>query len=73
MELEIRKFVTYSENVHIEGFKKTDKPLHIFAVAAVITNPWAGKFVEGCRGRVSNCFFSLICKSKCLKKHFENN
>ena len=46
MELEIRKFVTYSENVHIEGFKKTDKPLHIFAVAAVITNPWAGKFVE---------------------------
>jgi len=46
MELEIRKFVSYSENVHIEGFKKTDKPLHIFAVAAVITNPWAGKFVE---------------------------
>ncbi len=46
MELEIRKFVTYSEEVHIEGFKKTDKPLHIFAVAAVITNPWAGKFVE---------------------------
>lgn len=46
MELEIRKFVTYSEEVHIEGFKKTDKPLHIFAVAAVITNPWAGKFVK---------------------------
>ena len=46
MELEIRKFVTYSEEVHIEGFKKTDKPLHVFAVAAVITNPWAGKFVE---------------------------
>lgn len=46
MELEIRKFATYSEEVHIEGFKKTDKPLHIFAVAAVITNPWAGKFVE---------------------------
>ena len=46
MELKIRKFVTYSENVHIEGFKKTDKPLHIFAVAAVITNPWAGEIVE---------------------------
>ena len=46
MELEIRKFATYSEEVHIERFKKTDKPLHIFAVAAVITNPWAGKFVE---------------------------
>ncbi|MDC0860976.1 amino acid synthesis family protein [Alphaproteobacteria bacterium] len=46
MQLEIRKFVTYSEEVHIEGFKKTDKPLHLFAVAAVITNPWAGRFVE---------------------------
>ena len=52
MELEIRKFVTYSENVHIEGFKKTDKPLHIFAVAAVITNPWAGKFVEDLRPEI---------------------
>ena len=46
MPLEIRKFVNYSEEVHIEGFKKTEKPLHIFAVAAVLTNPWAGKFVE---------------------------
>ena len=46
MSLEIRKFVDYSEEVHIEGFKKTNKPLHLFAVAAVITNPWAGKFVE---------------------------
>ena len=46
MSLEIRKFVDYSEEVHIEGFKKTDKPLHIFAVAAVITNPWSGRFVE---------------------------
>ena len=39
MGLEIRKFVNYSELVHIEGFKKADKPLHIFAVAAVIKNP----------------------------------
>lgn len=46
MDLKIRKFVDYSEQVHIEGFKKTAKPLHIFAVAAVITNPWSGKFVE---------------------------
>jgi hypothetical protein len=34
MSLEIRKFVDYSELVHIEGFKKAEKPLHIFAVAA---------------------------------------
>ena len=46
MCLEIRKFVDYSEVVHIEGFKKAEKPLHIFAVAAVITNPWSGKFIE---------------------------
>ena len=46
MSLEIRKFVDYSELVKIEGFKKAEKPLHIFAVAAVITNPWSGKFIE---------------------------
>ena len=46
MALEIRKFVNYSEEIHIEGFKRIDKPLHIFAVAAVITNPWAGKYIE---------------------------
>ena len=46
MDLKIRKFVDYSEQVHIEGFKKTAKPLHIFAVAAVIANPWSGKFIE---------------------------
>ena len=46
MVLEIRKFVDYSEEIHIEGFKKVNKPLHIFAVAAVITNPWAGRYIE---------------------------
>ena len=46
MVLEIRKFVDYSEEIHIEGFKKANKPLHIFAVAAVITNPWAGRYIE---------------------------
>ena len=46
MALEIRKFVDYSEEIHIEGFKEANNPLHIFAVAAVITNPWAGKYIE---------------------------
>ena len=46
MALEIRKFVDYSEEVHIEGFKETNNPLHIFAVAAVITNPWAGGYIK---------------------------
>ena len=46
MSLRIRKFVDYSEEIHIEGFKETNNPLHIFAVAAVITNPWAGRYIE---------------------------
>ena len=46
MVLKIRKFVDYSEEIHIEGFKEANNPLHIFAVAAVITNPWAGRYIE---------------------------
>ena len=46
MALEIRKFVDYSEEIHIEGFKEANNPLHIFAVAAVIINPWAGRYIE---------------------------
>ena len=46
MGLKIRKIVDYSEEIHIEGFKEANYPLHIFAVAAVITNPWAGRYIE---------------------------
>ena len=46
MGLKIRKIVDYSEEIHIEGFKEANNPLHIFAVAAVITNPWAGRYIE---------------------------
>lgn len=46
MSPEIRKIVTIDEEVLIEGFKKADRPWRMFAVAAVITNPWAGRFVE---------------------------
>ena len=46
MGLKIRKLVDYSEEIHIEGFKEANDPLHIFAVAAVITNPWAGRYIE---------------------------
>ena len=46
MTLEIRKFVTFDEEILIEGFKKSDHPWRLFAVAAVIKNPWAGRFVE---------------------------
>ena len=46
MHPEIRKIVTYDEEILIEGFRKSEKPWRLFAVAAVIKNPWAGKFVE---------------------------
>ncbi len=43
---EIRKIVTFEEETFIEGYKSTDTSLRLFAVAAVITNPWAGRYVE---------------------------
>ena len=34
MTPEIRKFVTFDEEILIEGFKKADRPWRLFAVAA---------------------------------------
>ena len=42
----IRKFVTFEEEVLIEGYKEAEQPWRLFAVAAVITNPWAGRFID---------------------------
>ncbi len=61
MALEIRKFVDYSEEIHIEGFKEANNPLHIFAVAAVITNPWAGRYIEDLKPEI-NAFAPILCK-----------
>ena len=52
MNPEIRKIVTYDEEILIEGFRKTEKPWRTFAVAAVITNPWAGKFVDNLKPEI---------------------
>ena len=46
MQPEIRKIVTYDEEVLVEGFRPTKTPWRLFAVAAVITNPWSGRYVE---------------------------
>ncbi|MCB1421281.1 MAG: amino acid synthesis family protein [Nitratireductor sp.] len=46
MTPEIRKIVTFDEETLIEGFRKTEQPWRMFAVAAVVTNPWAGRFVD---------------------------
>jgi hypothetical protein len=46
MTPEIRKIVSFQEDVLIEGFKPADHPWSLFAVAAVITNPWSGRYVD---------------------------
>jgi len=43
---EIRKLVTFDEETLIEGFKPAETPWRLFAIAAVVRNPWAGRFVE---------------------------
>ncbi|MEH6444765.1 MAG: amino acid synthesis family protein [Oceanospirillaceae bacterium] len=52
MKPEIRKIVSYEEETLIEGFKGVETPVRMFAVAAVITNPWAGKYVEDLRPEI---------------------
>jgi len=44
--LKIRKYVVYDEETLVEGFRKAETPLRMFAVAAVIENPWAGEYIE---------------------------
>ena len=46
MDPEIRKIVTYDEETLIEGYRAAETPWRMFAVAAVVRNPWAGRFVE---------------------------
>ena len=46
MQPDIRKIVTYDEEVLVEGYRPTLSPWRMFAVAAVVRNPWAGRFVE---------------------------
>ena len=47
MNLEIRKFVKSVDRTFIEGGKKSEEPVELVSVAAVITNPWIGKgFIE---------------------------
>lgn len=48
----IRKIVTYEEEVLVEGFKAVKEPWRLFAVAAVVENPWAGRFVENLKPEI---------------------
>ncbi len=54
MAPEIRKFVTYDEEVLIEGFRAAETPWRMFAVAAVVRNPWAGRFVDDLKPEIQS-------------------
>ena len=44
---ELRKIVTFDEDIHREGEKAAEPPLRMIGVAAVLRNPWANKgYVE---------------------------
>ena len=43
---DIRKIVSFEEEIFIEGFREADQPWRLIAVAAVLRNPWAGRYVE---------------------------
>lgn len=44
--MEIRKFVTMVEETLIEGFKPAARPVKVAVAAAVVKNPFAGRFVQ---------------------------
>ena len=44
---ELRKVITFDEQIHSEGGRKSDPVLRMIGVAAVVKNPWSGRgFVE---------------------------
>ena len=44
---ELRKVVTFDEDIHREGGRAAEPPLRMIGVAAVVANPWAGRgFVQ---------------------------
>ena len=46
MKNAIRKLVVHDEEIWVEGYKPANPPHRLFAVAAVVANPWAGRYVE---------------------------
>ena len=44
---ELRKVVTFDEDIYAEGGRASNPPLRMIGVAAVVKNPWFGRgFVE---------------------------
>jgi len=40
---ELRKVVTYDEEIYLEGERPAEPPLRLIGVAAIVRNPWAGR------------------------------
>jgi hypothetical protein len=56
---EVRKIVTHIDETLIEGGRAASVPMRLFAVAAVLRNPWAGKgFVDQTSGNPHLCWAS---------------
>ena len=55
MKLQIRKIVTFEEEIFIEGEKEATQPLKLFGVAAVVINPWSGRgFVDDLKPEIKS-------------------
>ena len=53
MTLFLRKIVSYQEDTFIEGGRDAPVPLRMFAVAAILSNPWAGRgFIDDLRPEI---------------------
>jgi hypothetical protein len=53
MPAEIRKTLTWVETLRVEGGRAAPQPLRLIGVAAVLTNPWAGRgFVQDLRPEI---------------------
>jgi hypothetical protein len=53
MQPDIRKILNYQEDTLVEGEKPAEQPLCMYAVAAVLRNPWAGRFVEDLKPEIA--------------------
>lgn len=54
MVLKLRKIVTYTEDVLVEGDKNVSSRFTLFGAAAIIANPWAGRgYVEDLRPEIA--------------------
>jgi hypothetical protein len=64
MEIEIRRLVTSTDEVRVEGGKPLNQPLRVGVVGAVVTNPLAGTFVEdlsSLRAAAADLLGALLC------------